>query len=125
MLTLRSNDIEKDTRFIVHAVQLLPDQSYRMNESHKMLTLAEGGRTEHAFRVHSGRTLELTVAKWWASLGESHLHYKLAFYGLTPIERSIALDHHTLARPIHALSGFQYEELAPAISLRYMCVPLK
>lgn len=56
-----------------------------------MLTLPENGRAKHVFRVIGGRTLELSLAKWWASLGACAVSYKLHFYGLGPLQRQIVL----------------------------------
>ena len=38
-----------------------------------------------------GVTLELTLAKWWANLGEVSLDYDLTFHGLEPDSKSVTV----------------------------------
>ena len=77
--------------FMIRAAQLLPHT--RFSDTEKRSATALAARTELAipFPVVGGATLEVTLAQFWSSLGESSLEAEVAFYGIEAPE-TVLLD---------------------------------
>lgn len=43
------------------------------------------------FCIQGGVTLELTIAKWWANIGDIALDYDITFHGLQPDCRAVTM----------------------------------
>ena len=84
-------DKDQASKFVIHAVQIQHQSAYRNNEFYKFLSLQELGHVHHSFSVVEGLTLELVVAKWWASLGKTKVKYRIMFHGLAPNQKTLQI----------------------------------
>uniref|UniRef100_A0A8C4NKR5 Tripeptidyl-peptidase 2 n=1 Tax=Eptatretus burgeri TaxID=7764 RepID=A0A8C4NKR5_EPTBU len=106
------------SRFVVHAVQLHNQRAYRCYEFFRRFYLPDSGTFTEAFSV----TLELCVARWWASLGEVEVDYRISFHGLRPNPLHLASD---CVGRVDVKSFLKYEELSPSITLKNWVQPLR
>lgn len=77
--------------FMVHAVQMVPGQTYRDHEFKTQATLRQDRETRLVFPVEAGRTMEIAIAQYWSSLGPCSVQYSLEFLGLMPDQRSLVI----------------------------------
>lgn len=76
----------------MHALQLVPHMPFSLTE-HKPRWFASDGSTKvHKFKVWGGRTLELTLAQFWSSLGSGLAGLSVTFHGLTTSTNDLVLD---------------------------------
>ncbi len=116
-LTSRSTSGE-DRTYILHTVQALPGQTFEANESRIFLRLGHEASRLHTIPVTPGHTLELCLAQYWSSLGESEVDCTLTFHGLDPDDRSVTLSEDSPVAEVQVTSPLQWETLAPSGSLK-------
>ena len=78
--TPRSRDLAGPCAYMLHTTQLLPSTSISKAESCQRISLAlptaDGvppAQHIHSVAVTGGVTMEVTVAQWWMSLGETEV----------------------------------------------------
>jgi tripeptidyl-peptidase-2 len=103
--------------FMVHALQIVPGQSFEESQFLDFLGLEPGGSSVHSFDVVPGRTLEVCLARYWSSLGETQLHYELTFRGLQPDAFDITLPGDGSAVPVDVTARIRRERCDPSGSL--------
>jgi tripeptidyl-peptidase-2 len=81
--------------------------------------LAEQGDTLQAFSVKGGSILEVVIAKWWASIGDSPLNYRITFCGLRPNQLQPVMHAAEGLHRIDVSSGLKFEDLSPSIALKH------
>uniref|UniRef100_UPI00358EC262 tripeptidyl-peptidase 2 isoform X3 n=1 Tax=Myxine glutinosa TaxID=7769 RepID=UPI00358EC262 len=113
------------SRFVVHAVQLHIQRAYRCYEFFRRFYLPDNGTFTEAFSVQEQRTLELCVARWWASLGEVEVDYKISFHGLQPNPLHLHMRASDCVGRVDVRSFLKYEELSPSITLKSWVQPLR
>ncbi|XP_064639092.1 tripeptidyl-peptidase 2-like isoform X2 [Lineus longissimus] len=118
VLEVKSNDENKRARFVMHTLQVEPRSQYKTYELHKYATLSDYGETQQAFSVLGGVTLELCLAKWWASIGEVKVEYSICFHGLMPDTRKVTLHGAEGIHRINVISTLKQEDISPSISLK-------
>ena len=110
--------------FMLHSTQILP--STGLHRTEKSLRLALGIPTDEAapptqfvesVPVTGGVTMEITIAQWWASLGETSVSMRVEFYGLEPSTRSLTLDGRQLFSELMVHAPFRRTPADPAGSL--------
>nr|NP_001286377.1 Tripeptidyl-peptidase II, isoform E [Drosophila melanogaster]AHN56175.1 Tripeptidyl-peptidase II, isoform E [Drosophila melanogaster] len=118
----RGEDIGK---FFVHTNQLLPKQSCRKLETMKIVSVGSENESIMAFKVKSGRILELCIAKYWSNYGQSHLKYSLRFRGVEAHNPNAYVMH--AGRGIHKLEieALVAEDVQPQLQLKNAEVVLK
>ncbi|EDX06877.1 GD25789 [Drosophila simulans] len=118
----RGKDIGK---FFVHTNQLLPKQSCRKLETMKIVSVGSENESVMAFKVKSGRILELCIAKYWSNYGQSHLKYSLRFRGVEAHNPNAYVMH--AGRGIHKLEieALVAEDVQPQLQLKNAEVVLK
>jgi tripeptidyl-peptidase-2 len=94
-------------RFMLHTVQCRDGMSFRETEQKEMLSLEPEKEIVRSAAVTGGRTLELCLAQFWSSLGESVIDYRVKFRGLAPDRHEVTLTpDEPLARvEVTALTG--------------------
>ncbi|XP_057301280.1 tripeptidyl-peptidase 2-like isoform X1 [Hydractinia symbiolongicarpus] len=124
-LKLKSLEKEKDIRYVVHAVQLVPDAAFVENEFERYISLKpNSGITELTFKVQEGHTLELCLARWWTIQGDSELAAELCFHGLQPLNREISLTCTRGFAKVDVVNNLMIEKLDPVASLTHHVIPL-
>ena len=78
--------------FMLRASQLLPHTRFSATEFKKTLNLLPNSIWAGAFKVIGGSTLELTVAQFWSSLGDSSFNMEIKYHGLDTTPNSVMLD---------------------------------
>jgi len=119
-IELENKKIEaNNARFMVHALQMIPEQNCKSVEFQKFVDIHEKSHIPLAFAVKGGRILELCLAKWWASLGTVQITYTITFHGIS--SRTSSLNMHG-AKGIMRLdleSSSINEEVAPVATLTH------
>ncbi|XP_059484190.1 tripeptidyl-peptidase 2 isoform X2 [Neocloeon triangulifer] len=118
VLRLKARKDTKNSRFVLHCVQLRPQLVCKTQEFHKMVSISQQSEAVHGFPVKGGIVLEAVVAKWWASLGDVSIDYSLSFHGLKPESPSVTMHGADGILHLEVKSGLRHEELAPVISLK-------
>ena len=90
-LNITSLDPEATSKFVLHCIQLEDHMAYRSNEFYKFFHLQELGNNTYPFSVKGGLVLELVVAKWWASLGNTKITYSISFHSLDMNQKMIQM----------------------------------
>ena len=73
---------DRETSFVyVHALQLLPGQSFSTNNFRRAQTLRLHTTTSLYLTVVPNNTLELDLARWWTESGRMSLQFKIQFLG--------------------------------------------
>lgn len=105
-------------RFLAHAVQLIPGESFEAAQFKQYLTLSPNQEVVQSFAVTGGLTLELCLAQYWSSLGPSALDCRLTFRGLQPDQQEIELSQASSFAPVSVRSALGVEHLAPRAALK-------
>ena len=116
-LVIETGDQEGERRLVLHALQRLPGRSYYSANVRRYLTLKPNGRQVQSFPVTGGRTLELTLAQYWSSLGDTEAEFELTFHGIVPANQDLFVDGAQAATRVDVLAPFRDEALSPAGSL--------
>ncbi|XP_057365075.1 tripeptidyl-peptidase 2-like [Daphnia carinata] len=130
VLTINLENLEAEAnnaRFIVHAVQLMPELNCKAGmEFYKLIDLHEHPNTPLAFAVKGGRVMELCMTKWWASLGTVQISYSVAFRGVTS-DKGCAVSMHAgqgILR-LDLKASLATEEIAPVVTLKHQVQPFR
>ncbi|XP_077987332.1 tripeptidyl-peptidase 2-like [Glandiceps talaboti] len=123
--TLASQEKKKTARFVIHSIQIQPQTAYRTNEYYKFITLPELAESTHAFSVKGGATLEIVIAKWWASLGNVNVKYIISFHGIRPTSQAINMHAAEGIQRIDVMATLRHEEISPSITLKTCVQPLR
>ncbi|KAI6660573.1 Tripeptidyl-peptidase 2 isoform X2 [Oopsacas minuta] len=73
---------DRESTFVyVHALQLLPEQSFCTNNFRTAHTLKLNSTTSLSLSVIANNTMELDIARWWTESGNMKLQMRLQFFG--------------------------------------------
>ncbi|XP_076435935.1 tripeptidyl-peptidase 2-like isoform X2 [Babylonia areolata] len=125
VLQVKWKDCERGGRFQVHALQLQPQKGYETHEFEKFFNVSETGETTQAFPVVPSRTLELCVAKWWASHGETTITYTLTFQGAQLMHRAPVMQACLGISRFDLICPLKAEEVSPSITFKHVVQPLR
>ncbi|CAH2050950.1 unnamed protein product, partial [Iphiclides podalirius] len=112
-------DVERTGRFLVHAMQLLPQRSCRASETQKMLNVSAEAPALVHFQLQGGVMLEVVIAKYWANIGEVSADYAVEFHGLKPDFGSQLWLGGAQAPAAVLLSALRLQEVQPLAQLKY------
>jgi len=73
IFTIRGCNIDAPRRFVLHAVQLVPQKMTTPTELEKYLWVAEGSETKVPMKVVGGLTVEVCLAQFWSSIGTAEV----------------------------------------------------
>ncbi|KAK2181249.1 hypothetical protein NP493_405g05002 [Ridgeia piscesae] len=125
-VSIRCVESERGARFLLHLLQLCPKQWFKSVQFEKYLTLTENGdSTPQTFPVIGGLTLEFTIAKWWANLGDVCIDYDIEFHGLKPYSSNISMHAAEGILRVNVRSTLKYEEILPSVCLKTLVQPLR
>ncbi len=118
-MRLNSADKDKTGRFIVHTMQIKPRLSTKVLETNKMLNITSQAETQHAFAVEGGIILEVSIAKYWANLGDITVDYSIEFHGVRLINGDLTMQSADGVHRLELKSSLRNEEVVPTISLKH------
>lgn len=105
---------DRDRSFIyLHTVQLLEGRTFEDQESKTTLSLIPGEELVKRIPVVAGRTLEVCVAQYWSSLGETTLQLDVVFDGVATASEQVVLSAAEPVVPIDLLNAFRFNRLEP------------
>jgi tripeptidyl-peptidase-2 len=111
--------------FFVHGIQLQSNCDYRTHEIEKRAILSDGSQWSQVFKLLSGVTLELTVAQYCTSLGDSEVTRTITFHGLMPNPSEVIFHGSSSFKRVDVMAYLQQEELQPSCSLKTHVEPLR
>ncbi|MGD9857392.1 MAG: tripeptidyl peptidase II, partial [Planctomycetaceae bacterium] len=103
--------------FVVHTVQTVAGHSSEDGEMQEYLNMEQGSRTVRSVPVIAGRTLEVCLAQYWSSLGESQLKMTLEFRGLLPDDDDLTLPSDGSTLEVAVTSNVRRERCEPSAAL--------
>ncbi len=115
-VTLHEADGER--RFILQTVQMREGSSFEAGEMLEFVSLEPEGESTHSTPVVPGRTVEVCLAQYWSSLGNSRVSLNLEFRGLEPDDDEIMLPSDGSPATVTLTSHIRREHLAPTGSLK-------
>ncbi|XP_071798150.1 tripeptidyl-peptidase 2-like isoform X2 [Asterias amurensis] len=124
-LNITSLDPEATSKFVLHCIQLEDHMAYRSNEFYKFFHLQELGNNTYPFSVKGGLVLELVVAKWWASLGNTKITYSISFHSLDMNQKMIQMHAANGIYRLDIKSSLRIEEVSPTITIKNCVQPLR
>jgi tripeptidyl-peptidase II len=104
-------------RLLLHAVQLLPGQTFEEGQSKQSINVEPGSEYVHSLPVVAGRTLEVVLAQYWESLGQTQVEWSLRFRGLQPDDDEVVLPSDGSLTLVNVQSQIRRERCAPSGSL--------
>lgn len=78
--------------YMVRASWLQPHTRFSSTEFKQTANLIPGSTWCNAFQVLGGTSLEVTIAQFWSSLGESTIQVDISFHGLSVRPSEVYLD---------------------------------
>lgn len=69
--------------------------------------------------------LEIVLAKYWSSIANIKLSYKLQFHGNVPQSKSLAMYHGMGIQSVTLKPGIKNEDISPAVTLKHLITVLK
>ncbi|KAK6617784.1 hypothetical protein RUM43_014012 [Polyplax serrata] len=113
-----SREQNKTGKFVLHCMQLKPKMGCKTLEFHRMFNVNSNAEIVHSFPCKGGAVLEVTVAKYWASLGDITMDYSVEFHGVKPDNPAITMQGADGLHTIELSSGVRLEEVSPVITLK-------
>ncbi|MBZ0269705.1 S8 family serine peptidase [bacterium] len=113
-LEIRAGDFDSPRRFVVHTVQLEPGMQWDAHASELWRWYDPGQERVHSFAVEGGRTLEVTLAHYWSSLGDADFSFHLTFHGLDPREEHLFVDGAFPAARSSVRASLREESVSPS-----------
>ncbi|KAG5891542.1 hypothetical protein JTB14_028560 [Gonioctena quinquepunctata] len=114
---LKLSSDEDSGRFVIHTLQVVPRQHCKALETNKTLAVTSKTDSYIYFPIKGDLVLELVIAKYWASLGESNLSYDLSFHGVKPSHPTITMQAADGIQTVEVRT-LQGEEISPSINLK-------
>jgi len=104
--------------FFLHAMQNLAHISYAKSELSSVLSLSMATRRKKvSLLVQAGRTLEVCLAQFWKSLGETQIDLEVTFHGVVPDHGTVTLSPSKPISCVQATVGPGAVEVKPSASL--------
>ncbi len=117
-IELELDDADAARTFVLHTVQTLPGHSFEDGEMRKYVRMEQGSRTVISIPVVAGRTLEVCLAQFWSSLGESQVTMSLEFRGLQPSDADLSLPSDGSPLEVAVTSHVRRERCQPSGSFK-------
>ncbi len=102
-------------KFMLHTVQLQNGLAYEAASHRNFLNLHGGQHSRHAIPVEPGRTLEVCIAQYWSSLGETELEWTLNFHGILPSTNQLTLSSMAPVAKVDVSTWLQAENFSPRL----------
>ena len=103
----------------MHTMQVKPRLSTKTLEVNKMLNITSQSETIQGFAVQGGLILEVTIAKYWANLGDMLIDYTIEFHGVRLINGDLTMQSGDGIHRLELRSSLRSEEVVPNISFKH------
>ena len=113
-------DESSPKRLIVHATQLLPDRPYTDTNLRRYISFDDDARSLVSIPAFGGRTMELTIAQYWSSLGQGTFDITVSAHGLVPSVNPVMMDGNRQTTRVDVRAPLGPEELDPSASLTFV-----
>nr|CCA16257.1 PREDICTED: similar to tripeptidyl peptidase II isoform 2 putative [Albugo laibachii Nc14] len=105
-------------RYVLHTLQMIPFKKQSQSEFTKYVLLSLEESEAFSFAVEDKYTLEICVAQFWSSLGDSELSVRVQFHSISSNQKSIQLNGGAIQSSLVQLSNtIQTERLKPTATL--------
>ena len=106
------------TRMIyLHCLHLLPHTPFSVTQCKKVFHATAAQTYSYKFAVVGGRTLELTLAQFWSSLGDCDVELQCEFHGGAPSDSAVRLTGAERIVQVNVSTALGAEKLSPSASL--------
>jgi tripeptidyl-peptidase-2 len=119
-VSLRTSAADERRTIVLHAVQLLPDRAFPARGRRWYVGLEPGEQAVRSLAVEGGRTLEVTLAQFWSSLGASEVELDVSFHGIEPEPSALFLGPGAAGVRVDATATFRRETLEPKAVARML-----
>ncbi len=110
----RTDEADESRRYWIQSMQLREDRSFTSHHLDTRATIDAADRWQGSVAVVPGSTMELAIAQFWSSLGESELEMTVTFRGLVPETRPIVLDGARRLTPVDVHARLGDHPIAPS-----------
>ncbi|MEW5318316.1 MAG: hypothetical protein WDW38_009545 [Sanguina aurantia] len=134
---LRSGTHDTPKIYLFRATQLRPDSNYKEHETRTQVTMTSNAEHTVNIPVSGGSTMEVTLAQFWSSLGDSSLTYEIQFHGVGLASSGdaseeggssaggVAVDGSEGMRKILLTAPLRNERIKPEAKLTTLRIPLR
>ncbi|MFK7959078.1 MAG: S8 family serine peptidase [Phycisphaerales bacterium] len=116
---VRADDADSSRRYWVQSVQMLEDRAFLERHLDSRATIDADGRWQGSIPVVAGGTIEIAIAHFWSSMGDSELDMSLSFRGLGPDGEMITIDGSHRLTPIDVHARLGDHPIAPSASFTH------
>ncbi|XP_065200491.1 tripeptidyl-peptidase 2 isoform X2 [Planococcus citri] len=109
---------EKSGRFILHCSQIRPRRSCNEVDYRKTFFVFDKNESPLGLQVKGGLILQVTLAKFWSSLGEMRVNYSVHFSGCHPNPSELTMSHSEGLYRFDLYPSLQTEEVQVNASLK-------
>ena len=113
----RVDDAGRSVRYLLHATQLLGGELFEAANHRRLLSLQSGEPHVESIDVTPRRTLEVVLAQYWSSAGESQASVDVTFHGIQPDDESVTLSTSDPIARVALTAPLQLEHAKPKARL--------
>lgn len=120
-VTVMCGHLDGPRVFMLHCAHALQGTRADEVERNVRLVLSSFGARTEAMSVVQGATLEIALAQFWSSAGETQgVCLKVDFHGIAPSPQSVTVDGAGGPRRVDVRAPLKAEKLAPAAKLTHV-----
>ena len=87
-----TGEMDGTRRIVMHTVQEVPGQTFSEGGTRQYITVRGQSTQVQSFSVTGGHTMELAIAQFWSSLGQTEVQVDVTFHGIYPDSRKLHID---------------------------------
>jgi tripeptidyl-peptidase-2 len=104
-------------QFLVHCLYLDAHVAFTETEVQKYKLFKQGEELRLNMAVHGGTVLEVCVAQFWSSIGDSSMDLKVHFKGVLPDSNEVCIGSADHVKRVSFASHLQNETISPSAVL--------
>lgn len=105
---------------VVHAMEILRHKSGKYTAHEQYCALQPGNRDAIAFPVTAGTTLEVDIAQFWSSLGDTLMEAEVRFLGCSVSPSAVAINPGDVFVPVTVTPSLHQVALRPVAKLTHV-----
>ena len=106
--------------FVMQAVQILPQRSFKERYLEEYVRLDEGEETVYSMAVEGGRTLEVALAQYWSSLDKGQCQLSVTFRGIVPEPKELVIEPGHRLRGVDVSTPLARTWVSPSASVTFL-----